>query len=204
MLRSLCAFLCVFLASVLSAPGDQPSDPAEYAWSAANVRTALSVLAAAAGEGLDADRYHFGDPGDRRALTAAVLTYMQDVAAGRPDLQKLDTDIALPPHRLDAQALLTDALKSDRLAPMLAALPPSHPGYLALKTALAQEADPARREILAANMERWRWLPARLEPDRIEVNAASAELTMWLAGRPVLSSRVIVGKPATPTPILRA
>jgi murein L,D-transpeptidase YcbB/YkuD len=53
-------------------------------------------------------------------------------------------------------------------------------------------------------MERWRWLPAQLEPDRIEVNVATAELDMWLAGRKVLSSRVIVGKPQTRTPILRA
>jgi murein L,D-transpeptidase YcbB/YkuD len=87
---------------------------------------------------------------------------------------------------------------------MLASLAPSHPGYAALKAALARETDPARREILAANMERWRWLPARLEADRIEVNAATAELEMWLGGRPVLSSRVIVGKPQTRTPILRA
>jgi murein L,D-transpeptidase YcbB/YkuD len=69
---------------------------------------------------------------------------------------------------------------------------------------LAREADPHWRNILAANMERWRWLPPQLEPDRIEVNAASAELTLWLGGKQVLVSRVIVGKPKTRTPILRA
>src|SRR5439155_2711318 len=61
-----------------------------------------------------------------------------------------------------------------------------------------------QRDVLAANMERWRWLPPRLEPDRIEVNAATAELKMWLRGREVLASSVIVGKPITRTPILRA
>ena len=87
---------------------------------------------------------------------------------------------------------------------LLAGLAPSHAGYQALKAKLAETTDPHQRDIIAANMERWRWLPGTLEADRIEVNAATAELTMWLGGRQVLASRVIVGKPATRTPILRA
>jgi murein L,D-transpeptidase YcbB/YkuD len=101
-------------------------------------------------------------------------------------------------------ALLDRAARSGSVAQLLAGLAPSHAGYLALKADLAKTADPHRRDIIAANMERWRWLPDRLEPDRIEVNAATAELTMWLGGQQVLASRVIVGKPATRTPILRA
>jgi murein L,D-transpeptidase YcbB/YkuD len=62
----------------------------------------------------------------------------------------------------------------------------------------------ARADIIAANMERWRWLPRTLEPDRIVINAVDARLELFLNGRSMLVSRVIVGKPATPTPILRA
>jgi murein L,D-transpeptidase YcbB/YkuD len=62
----------------------------------------------------------------------------------------------------------------------------------------------ARADIIAANMERWRWLPPRLEPDRIVINAADSTLLLFLKDAAVLSSRVIVGKPASPTPILRA
>jgi murein L,D-transpeptidase YcbB/YkuD len=101
-------------------------------------------------------------------------------------------------------AMLDRALRSSTLAQLLRGLAPSHAGYQALKAKLAETTDPQQRNIIAANMERWRWLPDRLEADRIEVNAATAELTMWLGGRKVLSSRVIVGKPATRTPILRA
>lgn len=61
-----------------------------------------------------------------------------------------------------------------------------------------------RARQIAANMERWRWLPRRVEASRIAVNVPAAMLALWVDGRVALSSRVIVGKPATPTPILRA
>jgi len=173
----------------------------------ANARIALAVLADAAREGLDPDRYRAvpGDPrGYEAALSTAVLAYMHDVAEGRLELRSIDADIALPARNTDMAALLDQALQSGTLGQKLADLAPAHPGYLALKAGLTKTPDPHQRDIIAANMERWRWLPRRLEADRIEVNAASAELTMWLGGRQVLSSRVIVGKPATRTPILRA
>ncbi|HEY8254992.1 MAG TPA: L,D-transpeptidase family protein [Rhizomicrobium sp.] len=172
----------------------------------ANAKLALAALAAAAGEGLDPERYRVpAEPaGYDAALTGAVLAYMHDVAEGRPDLRSVDTDIALPPRMMDMPALLDRALSSGTFSQLLAGLAPSHAGYLALKTKLAETTDPHQRDIIAVNMERWRWLPKQLEADRIEVNAATAELTMWLGGRQVLASRVIVGKPATRTPILRA
>lgn len=210
MLRTPFAALCIFLASAATTRADQPvlTDSARYVWSASSMRAAQSVMAAAASEGLDPDRYRVSLSGDgardETVLTGAVLSYMQDLAIGRASLQAVDADIGLPPRALNAQAMLEEALRANRLPQMLAALAPAHPGYLALKAELAREPDPQQREILAANMERWRWLPARLEPDRIEVNAAAATLTMWLGGKEILSSRVIVGKPATRTPILRA
>jgi murein L,D-transpeptidase YcbB/YkuD len=173
----------------------------------ANAKLALAVLAGAAREGLDPERYRAA-PADSggydAALTDAVLAYMRDLEQGRPELRSMDSDIALPVRATDMPALLDQALRSGTLAQALAGLAPAHAGYLALKTKLAETTDPHQRDIIAANMERWRWLPRKLEADRIEVNAATAELTMWLGGREILSSRVIVGKPATRTPILRA
>ena len=63
---------------------------------------------------------------------------------------------------------------------------------------------PTRADSIAANMERWRWLPRVLEPDRIMINAADASLELWQAGQIVLRSRVIVGRPHDRTPIMRA
>ncbi len=62
----------------------------------------------------------------------------------------------------------------------------------------------ARADTVAANMERWRWLPPQLEADRIVINVADARLDLFLGDNKIITSRVIVGKPATPTPILRA
>ena len=62
----------------------------------------------------------------------------------------------------------------------------------------------ARVNQIMANMERWRWLPRALEQDRIEVNVPDARLALVLNGSVALRSRVVVGKPRSPTPILRA
>ena len=172
-----------------------------------NARQAVAILSDAASEGLDPERYRVraagqGPQAEDAAITAAVMTYMRDIATGRPELRSLDKDVALPARSADFAAMLDDALGHSRLAAMLRDLAPAHAEYVALRAALHRGGD--KTDIIAANMERWRWLPPVLEPDRIVINAADAQLEMWLGAKRVLTSRVIVGKPATPTPILRA
>ena len=62
----------------------------------------------------------------------------------------------------------------------------------------------ARADTIAANMERWRWLPPAFEPNRIVINVAGGSLELFLNDQSRLVSRVIVGRPTNPTPILRA
>lgn len=57
---------------------------------------------------------------------------------------------------------------------------------------------------IEANMERWRWLPHRLEDRYIMVNTADASLQAVDNGKVVLTSRVVVGKPRSPTPMFAA
>ena len=52
-----------------------------------------------------------------------------------------------------------------------------------------------------ANMEMWRWQPRELGETHIDVNIADYSLKMIRSGAVVHQARVIVGKPATPTPI---
>jgi len=52
-----------------------------------------------------------------------------------------------------------------------------------------------------ANMERWRWLPVDLGADHVFVNVPSFALTLQQGGERVFQTRVVVGKPQTPTPI---
>lgn len=60
-----------------------------------------------------------------------------------------------------------------------------------------------RIEVLAANLERWRWLPRALEDRYIAVNVPDQSVTFVRNGDVVLSSRVIVGRKNSRTPILR-
>jgi L,D-transpeptidase YcbB len=233
----------------------------------ADRQTALTAMSRAGDDGLDPSRY-VADPKDAVSVRVALLSYMHDLEVGRPELQSLDADVALPPGNFDAAAAL-DASQRD-LGSLLAGLAPPLPEYTRLKAALARyraiagqgdwpiltpDADPrqirtrlafedgaaevsdtgealkhfqarhgvsadgklgpatlaalnvpasARADTIAANMERWRWLPRTLEPDRIVINVADAKLELFLNGQSTLVSRVVVGKPATPTPILRA
>lgn len=61
-----------------------------------------------------------------------------------------------------------------------------------------------RIEQIQANMERWRWMPRRMEQRYIYVNIPDATLRVMEGNNSVLTSRVIVGNPRTPTPIFRA
>lgn len=54
---------------------------------------------------------------------------------------------------------------------------------------------------LQANLERWRWMPARLEDTHILVNLPEYRLRMNNAGTQIFEMPVVVGKPKHQTPI---
>jgi L,D-transpeptidase YcbB len=58
-----------------------------------------------------------------------------------------------------------------------------------------------QRAAILANMEMWRWEPRDMGERRIEVNVADFSVAALEGDRVILQSRVIVGKPETPTPI---
>ncbi|KEO91360.1 hypothetical protein EH31_01475 [Erythrobacter longus] len=99
---------------------------------------------------------------------------------------------------------LADALKADQLDLYLRSVRPVHPHYASLVSALADETDPVRHAIIETNLARWRWMPRTLGKRHLLVNIASQQLTLWDEGRPVGRWRVIVGKPATKTPVFSA
>ena len=57
---------------------------------------------------------------------------------------------------------------------------------------------------IAANMERWRWLPAEFERRYVAVNVPDQSLEFVHDAKVALSSRVIVGRKSSPTPITRS
>lgn len=55
---------------------------------------------------------------------------------------------------------------------------------------------------ISANMERWRWMPAQLPPDRIQVNVAAAQVVVYRGGQEALSMKAAPGRPTDRTPML--
>ncbi|MFG1426223.1 L,D-transpeptidase family protein [Roseixanthobacter glucoisosaccharinicivorans] len=55
---------------------------------------------------------------------------------------------------------------------------------------------------IIANMERWRWLPRDLGATRVMVNIPEFTVRIYDNNREVHETRVVVGKPETPTPLL--
>jgi murein L,D-transpeptidase YcbB/YkuD len=62
----------------------------------------------------------------------------------------------------------------------------------------------ARMRQIAVNMERWRWLPRQLGRRYILVNIARFSLEVIEDAKPVMSMRIIVGKPYQSTPVFNA
>jgi murein L,D-transpeptidase YcbB/YkuD len=62
----------------------------------------------------------------------------------------------------------------------------------------------ARLAAIDANLERARWLPRTLPPDRIEVDTGSPQMTLYQGGQSVLTMRAVVGEPTKRTPTLAA
>ena len=60
-----------------------------------------------------------------------------------------------------------------------------------------------RVEEIIANMERWRWLPRTFEARYIRVNVPDQSLDFMDGQDSRLHSRIIIGKKASPTPILK-
>ena len=58
-----------------------------------------------------------------------------------------------------------------------------------------------RLATIAANLERDRWLPDTLPPDRIIADIAAADVTYYKDGKPVLTMRTIVGDAKHKTPL---
>jgi murein L,D-transpeptidase YcbB/YkuD len=139
------------------------------------------------------------------------LRYAQDVRVGRKRPRDIYRDVDLPKSDFDAAQALNEALQRHSLTAFLADLPPPHPEYRRLVVALAKyraiaakggEAS-VRVEQIAANMERWRWMPRTFERRYVRVNVPDQTVDFVRDGEVVLSSKVIIGRKNSTTPILR-
>ena len=136
-------------------------------------------------------------------LSDAFLSYADALARGVMPVERRRDDETLMPQPIDVAAVLDSALASPDPAAAIEALAPRTPTYRLLRAALqnSRAGTPAggnsarapAREI-GINLERERWLPRPLPPDRVWVNAADERLVLYRDDRPVFSTRVIVGR----------
>lgn len=105
---------------------------------------------------------------------------------------------------IDIAQRVSDAVSTDRLDELFGQMRPHHPYYYALRNAYAHETEPARKATLAANLDRWRWMPREFSGRYLLVNTAAFEASLW-DGRTELGRwQIIVGKTRSPTPVFAA
>jgi murein L,D-transpeptidase YcbB/YkuD len=184
---------------------------------AASVRARLK---AADTDGLEPAEYaapsFAGLPADALAeaelrLTRAVLTYARHVQAGRFPYARVSRNIELPQAAPEPAEVLREVAQAADPREALERYSPQSEPYRKLKAALAElrgkaaapRSESSRQiEIVLANMERWRWYQRELGTSHVLVNQPDFTLKVMHNGAPVWSTRVVIGKPSTATPLL--
>jgi murein L,D-transpeptidase YcbB/YkuD len=182
----------------------------------AQANALLGAIMRAGDQGLDPDLFHRAllrnqaalPPVDRELLLSdAFLAYADALARGALPVEDRMDDEDLTPGPVDVAAALDQALNSPDPAAVIEALAPQSPAYLALRRALqAYRTAPAARNgdgrvrDIEVNLERLRWLPRQLPPDRVWVNLASARLVLYRDNQPAFTTRVVVGEVDKQTP----
>jgi murein L,D-transpeptidase YcbB/YkuD len=177
----------------------------------------VAQIAAARVDGLDPRTYRVRDlaralrPGGspdavRRAdmaLSQAYVAFARDLRRA-PPIGVIYVDRELRPQPPSPRALLEAAASAQSLPRFVEQMGWMHPYYAPLRrNLLAGAADPRQRQLLAFNLERARSLPAG-DGRYVLVNAAAQRLYMVEGGEVRDTMRVVVGKPAQPTPLMAA
>jgi murein L,D-transpeptidase YcbB/YkuD len=139
-----------------------------------------------------------------QVATAAAVTLLNAHRTGCCNFSlRSNWHIATAPWP-DAQAAVAEAVERNQIDQLFGTTRPSHPFYYDLRHAYSLEKDPGKRATLAANLDRWRWMPRNLGQRYIIVNAAAFEASLWENRRMVGRWKVIVGKQKSQTPIFAA
>jgi L,D-transpeptidase YcbB len=164
-------------------------------------------------------------------LSDAFLSYADALARGVLPIEQRTDDEDLTPEPVDIVGILDAAIAGPDPASMVEALAPSSAEYAVMRRAYAEyraiadagiqpharnrkvpdfgREDPhaiaeKRGRQLAINLERLRWLPRHMPPDRVVVNSAIARLQLFRNDRPVFTTRVVVGEIDKQTPELQS
>ncbi|NJM49538.1 MAG: L,D-transpeptidase family protein [Sphingomonadales bacterium] len=187
----------------------------EPQWNAAHANALLAFINAIGAEGLKPSDYAPEklaaaiEGGEGEALdtefTRAFTWLAEDLRDGRTPMKARvewyveDPDADAAPISM----LLTKAKESGDIAATLRSLEPVHADYAALRTMLAKtpKTDMAKRRLIMANMDRWRWLKRDLGKDYLHTNVPEYKVRYIVNKQQIVNYRTVVGKPgrnATP------
>lgn len=179
----------------------------------AAAKEAMAFLKRVEADGLDPADYPVPDfasaaadalAEDELKLTGSILAFARHAQTGRVSFTRVSGAIFYDqvfPNPADVLSKMTSGSVSESLD----SFNPQHPGYKALKAKLAEHrrSRPDSIGILLANMERWRWLPRSLGAAHVVVNIPDYTLRIVNDGKPIWSTRIVVGKPGElATPLL--
>jgi murein L,D-transpeptidase YcbB/YkuD len=194
-----------------------PRFPAVQSWTQADARILLDAIDAIGAEGLDPADYQpdalreavaAGPGAELDQLASRAFTWLvEDLRDGRTPMtaRKQWFVIDPDPDLLPTGELMAKALAGHDVPGVLASLDPTHPDYAALKAALAAtpQSDTARRDMIRANMDRWRWLARDLGGQYLITNVPEYQLRLTVNDKIIRTYKTIVGKPGrTATPQL--
>jgi murein L,D-transpeptidase YcbB/YkuD len=158
--------------------------------------TALkTAIAAGEGDALD-------------ALASRVFGWLiEDLRDGRTPMTARVQWFAVDPDQdvMPTAEIMAQALSDHDVAGVVAKLAPTHPDYAALKTELnaTPMANKARRALIQANMDRWRWLARDLGTVYLMTNVPEFQLRLVVKDKILRTYKTVVGKPGrTATPQL--
>lgn len=136
-------------------------------------------------------------------LTYAYLAYASDLLGSSSDPDDLTPHAANGAKKDDPAARLTAALEARRVGDELETFAPAHRQYKGLQAALAREqhAPTGEADRLRMNLERWRWVARDLGDRHFVINIPAYTLFAIERDAPRFAMRIVVGKPATPTPL---
>jgi len=194
-----------------------PPGPLVQSWSIQNATALIAVIEGIAAEGLDPADYNLaglkalaanGPSEELDAVASKNFVWLvEDLRDGRTPMDAREQWFVVDPDRdlFRTGDLLTDALASGDIAGVLASLNPTHADYAALRDELAvtPESETAKRKLIRANMDRWRWLARDLGQVYLITNVPEYQLRLTVGDRIIKTYRTIVGKPGrTATPQL--
>jgi murein L,D-transpeptidase YcbB/YkuD len=194
-----------------------PVAPLVQAWTLAQAQTLVAVIEGIGSEGLDPKDYDLAPlkvaiasgPSDElnRMASQSFIWLVEDLRDGRTPFDARQQWFVVDPDREANPSgnVLAEALKTGDIPGTLAKLNPAHPDYARLKAELAATSDgqTARRKLIRANMDRWRWLGRDLGSQYLITNVPEFQLRLTVKNKIIKTYRTIVGKPGrTATPQL--